>query len=59
MAIITTSIVLFAGFMVLTLSGFGMNSAMGLLTAIAIGFALLADFVFLPPLLMKTGEVKA
>ena len=53
MAMITTSIVLFLGFMVLALSGFGMNSSMGVLTAIAIAFALVADFLFLPPLLIK------
>jgi hypothetical protein len=29
---------------------------MGYLTAITIGFALLADFLFLPPLLMKIEE---
>jgi predicted RND superfamily exporter protein len=28
---------------------------MGLLTAITIGIALIADFLFLPPLLMKTA----
>ena len=53
MAMITTSIVLSLGFMVLMLSGFGMSSSMGLLTAIAIAFALMADFLFLPPLLIK------
>ena len=47
-----TSLILVSGFFVLTFSGFGMNSQMGLLTAIAIVFALLADFFFLPPLLM-------
>jgi predicted RND superfamily exporter protein len=29
------------------------NADMGLLTAITIAFALAADFLFLPPLLMK------
>ena len=52
-ALITTSIVLVAGFMVLAQSHFELNSGMGLLTAIVITFALLADFFFLPPLLMK------
>jgi len=51
-----TSIVLVAGFMVLATSGFTINSHMGYLTAITIGFALLADFLFLPPLLMKIEE---
>lgn len=52
-ALLTTSIVLVAGFMVLAQSHFALNSGMGLLTAIIIIFALLADFFFLPPLLMK------
>lgn len=48
-----TSIVLIAGFLILSLSSFKLNSAMGMLSAMVIGFALLADFLFLPPLLMK------
>jgi predicted RND superfamily exporter protein len=52
-ALLTTSIVLVAGFMVLAQSHFELNSGMGLLTAAIITFALLADFFFLPPLLMK------
>jgi predicted RND superfamily exporter protein len=51
-ALMITSFVLIAGFLVLSLSPFEMNSGMGLLTAIVIGFALLADFLLLPPLLM-------
>jgi len=52
-AIVTTSVILVAGFMVLAQSTFGMNSSMALLTAIAIGMALLADFFLLPVLLLK------
>jgi len=52
-ALLTTSIVLVAGFMVLAQSHFALNSGMGILTSIIIVFALLADFFFLPPLLMK------
>jgi len=52
-ALLTTSVVLVAGFMVLAQSHFELNSGMGLLTAIIIAFALVADFFFLPPLLMK------
>ena len=52
-ALLTTSIVLVAGFMVLAQSHFELNSGMGLLTSIIITLALLADFFFLPPLLMK------
>jgi len=52
-ALLVTSLVLIAGFLVLTQSGFKLNADMGLLTAITIAFALAADFLFLPPLLMK------
>ena len=52
-ALTTTSIVLVAGFLVLAQSHFELNSGMGLLTAIVIVLALAADFLFLPPLLMK------
>ena len=55
-ALWVTSLVLMAGFMVLARSGFKLNSDMGLLTAIAIGFALLVDFLFLPPLLMRIDK---
>ena len=53
MAMWVTSVVLIAGFLILTLSPFRMNADMGLLTAVTIAFALAADFLFLPPLLMK------
>jgi len=52
MALFTTSVVLVVGFMVLSLSSFELNSGMGLLTAIVISFALIADFLLLPPILM-------
>jgi len=52
-ALLTTSIVLVAGFLVLAQSHFELNAGMGLLTAIVITLALAADFFFLPPLLMK------
>lgn len=55
-ALFITSIVLIAGFLVLALSSFKLNSGMGLLTAIIIGFALLADFLLLPSLLIKFEE---
>ena len=47
-----TSLALISGFCVLGLSGFKVNSEMGLLNATVIAVALLADFLFLPPLLM-------
>lgn len=52
-ALMVTSIVLVAGFMVLTLSSFYLNSGMGMLVAIVIALALFVDFLFLPPLLIK------
>ena len=55
-ALLTTSIVLVAGFMVLTQSHFELNSGMGLLTAITISLALVADFLLLPTLLMKLDK---
>jgi len=51
-ALWVTSLILAAGFSVLTFSGFLMNSQMGLLTAITIAFALAADLLLLPTLLM-------
>jgi uncharacterized protein len=58
MALITTSIILSAGFTVLFFSGFEVNSALGLLMAIAIVFALVADFLFLPTLLLLVDSKK-
>jgi hypothetical protein len=55
-ALWVTSLVLMAGFLILTLSAFKPNSGMGLMTSITIGLALIADFLFLPPLLMKIEE---
>jgi predicted RND superfamily exporter protein len=52
-AIAITSFVLVAGFMILSLSHFSMNSEMGLLTAITIAVALFMDLLLLPPLLMS------
>ena len=55
-AMLVTSIILIAGFSLLSFSAFDLNAGMGKLTAITILFALLADFLFLPPLLMKVEE---
>jgi len=52
-ALLTTSLVLVAGFFVVSLSSFELNAGMGKLTALIIALALLADFFLLPPLLMK------
>ncbi len=55
-ALLTTSLVLSTGFMVLFFSGFEVNSSMGVLMSIAIIFALIADFFLLPPLLLYFEE---
>jgi len=57
-AIVVTSAVLVAGFMVLAQSTFALNSEMALLTSIAIAMALLADFLLLPVLLMRMDHMK-
>ncbi|MBT6718943.1 MAG: MMPL family transporter [Nitrospina sp.] len=51
-ALFLTSIILVCGFFVLTFSGFRMNVHLGFMTTIAILCALVADFLFLPTLLM-------
>jgi len=51
-ALIVTTGILVVGFMILSVSAFSMNSGMGRLTAIVITVALIADFLFLPPLLI-------
>ncbi len=56
MALWVTSLVLVAGFLLLAQSAFQVNAGMGLLTAITIAFALIADFLFLPPLLIMLEE---
>lgn len=59
MALWVTSTCLVAGFLVMALSGFKVNADMALLSAVTISFALVADFLFLPPLLMKLEGRKA
>jgi predicted RND superfamily exporter protein len=48
-----TTLALVAGFGVLALSAYKMNSDMGLMAALTIALALALDFLFLPTLLMK------
>ena len=55
-ALLVTSVVLIAGFMILAQSHFELNSGMGLLTSIVIALALITDFLLLPPLLIKLEE---
>jgi predicted RND superfamily exporter protein len=52
LALVVTSLVLIAGFFVLTFSAFQLNSDMAMMTALTIFFAIIADFLLLPPLLM-------
>ncbi len=56
LALVATSVVLALGFMVLTGSAFTLNADMGLMTAGTIVFALIADFLLLPPLLMALDK---
>ncbi|MGB0712641.1 MAG: efflux RND transporter permease subunit [Gammaproteobacteria bacterium] len=58
-ALLITTLVLIAGFLVLALSSFHLNSGMGLMTAVVLALALIADFLFLPTLLMRFDEDKA
>ena len=54
----TTSVVLGTGFAILSLSSFEINSGLGQMCALIIALALLADFLFLPPLLMAIDRSK-
>ena len=58
-ALIVTSGILVVGFGILSLSSFAMNSGMGQLTAIVLSIALIADFLFLPPLLIKLESMSS
>jgi predicted RND superfamily exporter protein len=55
-ALIITTIILTAGFLIIAQSNFLLNAHMGLLTAITICIALLIDFLLLPPLLMLVDK---
>ena len=57
-ALVVTSIVLAAGFSILAQSTFGFNGGMGKLSAIIIVFALGADLLLLPPLLIQLDRRK-
>ncbi|MBT3534241.1 MAG: quorum-sensing autoinducer synthase [Rhodospirillaceae bacterium] len=56
-ALMVTTLVLVAGFLVLATSGFKVSSSLGLLTAIVLALALIADFLFLPSLLLQFDRV--
>ncbi|MDH5434224.1 MAG: MMPL family transporter [Gammaproteobacteria bacterium] len=57
-ALWVTTMVLVAGFMVMASSSFKVNADMGFLTGVTILIALIVDFLFLPPLLMKLKSKK-
>ncbi len=59
MALWVTSVTLIAGFGLLAFSGFKVNADMGLLSAVTIALALAADFLFLPPALMRLDARRA
>ena len=56
MALVVNTVILSLGFMVLLTSSFKVNVDMGLLTALAIVFALVLDFLFLPALLLMMDK---
>lgn len=61
-SMIYTSTVLFFGFGIFTLSGFGGTAALGMLVSITLFFAMLANLIFLPSLLLsieKSNTIKA
>lgn len=58
-AVITTTIVLTAGFMVLAQSHFGFNAGMAKVSALTIVIALILDMVLLPSVLLMVDKKKA
>ena len=57
-ALLATTVVFALGFMVFGASGMATNQALGLLVGATVIIALLADFLFLPPLLMRFERFK-
>jgi len=57
-ALVVTTLILAVGFSILGLSTFRLNNWMGQLTAIVIVFALLADFILLPAVLLLVDGKK-
>ncbi len=58
-ALFTTTVVLVAGFLILVFSPFVPTAQVGILTAMIIGFALIADLTLLPALLTSTEKKKS
>ena len=52
-ALIITTVALVAGFSVLILSTFKINTDLGMITALTIGIAIVVDFILLPSLLIQ------
>jgi len=57
-ALVATTMIFALGFIVFSTSGMANNQDLGLLMVITVLIALLADFVFLPPLLMLLDKAK-
>ena len=57
-ALVVTTITLLFGFGILAYSSFAVNSVLGILTSIVIVCALVADFLLLPPMLLKLEEMQ-
>ena len=57
-ALLATTVVFALGFMVFGASGIATNQALGLLVGATVIIALVADFLFLPPLLMMFERLK-
>ncbi|RMF85868.1 MAG: RND transporter, partial [Nitrospirae bacterium] len=58
-AVVTTSVILVAGFAVLATSHFRVNAEMGALSALVIAIALAADLLLLPPLVLAVDRPAA
>jgi uncharacterized protein len=57
-ALLVSTLVLIAGFTILALSSFKMNSALGMMVALTIAVALIVDFLLLPALLVTFDKRK-
>jgi uncharacterized protein len=57
-ALLTTSVVLSGGFIILAVSHMNTSAAIGMLMAITLIFALIVDFLLLPPLLLILDKAK-
>jgi hypothetical protein len=55
-ALIVNTIILLAGFLIFTFSAFKINAELGLFTSLAIAFALVLDFLFLPGMLLMAAR---